>query len=34
MATSNITIPTRAASGPEGKHAPARMKLRRRQTLH
>ena len=27
MATSNITIPTRAASGPEGKHAPARMKF-------
>jgi len=27
MATSNITIPTRTASGPEGKHAPARMKF-------
>ena len=27
MATSNITVPTRSASGPEGKHAPARMKF-------
>ena len=27
MATTNITIPARSASGPEGKHAPARMKF-------
>ena len=27
MATTNITIPNRSASGPEGKHAPARMKF-------
>ena len=27
MATTNVTVPTRSASGPEGKHAPARMKF-------
>ena len=27
MATTSVTVPTRMASGPEGKHAPARMKF-------